>query len=81
MKLNLLNVDNELVLKTINGNSSNNIDLSYWVNDFKEALSRATSRSEKIALLTTIPVKWSTRKIAREFGASRRMVSNAKKIA
>lgn len=57
-----------------------NNECTQWINDFKLSMSRAMTRNEKIILLTTVPVKWSIRKISKEFNVSRRMVSLAKKL-
>ncbi|KYM96833.1 hypothetical protein ALC62_12496 [Cyphomyrmex costatus] len=43
-------------------------------------MSRASTQKKQIFILTTIPVEWSTRKIAKEFDVSRRAVSSAKKL-
>lgn len=64
---------------------SNNLNIfncvdNNWVSDFKVAISRASTREQKIVLLTTIPVQWSIRKIAKEFSVGRRIVSAARKL-
>ena len=58
----------------------NNYQLLKWVKDFKEAISRRPMRSEKIFLLTTLPVEWSVCKTAKVFGVSRRLATRAKKL-
>lgn len=50
---------------------------NFWITDLKNALIKAPTKREKTFLLTTLPVQWSIRKTAREFGVSRRMVSTA----
>lgn len=83
MHLNLSNQDNELFHKAISGSNLSNcsdFDVNCWISEFKDALSRAVSRKEKIHLLTTMPVKWSIRKTAREFNLSRHIVSIAQSL-
>lgn len=82
-KLNISDADSEILKKSGNSNNSSILrdkGCDDWINDFKIALSNASTRKEKIVLFTTLPVKWSTRKIAREFGVSRRLVVSAKNL-
>lgn len=79
-QLNFSDADNELLRKSIKSVNIVNSELNNWISEIKMALSRAMTRNEKIACLTTIPLKWSIRKTAKEFGVSRRMVSTAKKL-
>lgn len=81
-KLILTNDDNEILRKSIDNSSAilNETDDKSWIQDLKVAISSASTRGQKIVLLTTIPVKWSIRKTAKEFGVSRRMVSSARKL-
>lgn len=73
--------ENEILRKSITNNSSALSDIDHhWIDDFKLAMSRATSRKQKLLLLTTIPVKWPIRKISKEFGVSRHMVRSATKL-
>lgn len=49
-------------------------DEKRWLENFKVTLGRASSRQEKIVLLTTIPFKLLIRKAVRELGVSKRML-------
>ncbi|XP_039969200.1 uncharacterized protein LOC120781131 isoform X2 [Bactrocera tryoni] len=51
-----------------------------WINDLKLALLNKKSRSDKISLLTTVPLDWTIRRMRRELNISRRMASRAKKL-
>lgn len=48
--------------------------------ELKTALSLAHSRSDKIALLATIPLKWSVYRMSNEFNVARSMAAKAKKV-
>lgn len=78
--LNLSNEDCEILKKAIscsNLDALSDVQGLSWVTELKEALSCASTRNQKKVLLTTLPVNWSVRKTAKEFGVSRRMVSAA----
>jgi len=82
-QFNLSEVDSEMFRKTICGHASSLFSDPHrndWINDFKISFSRASTREQKIFLLTTIPVKWSIRKTAKEFGVSKRMIISSKKL-
>lgn len=51
-----------------------------WIADLKLAISNENTRSGKISLLTTVPLKWSVAEMKRKFNVSRRMASRAKKL-
>lgn len=50
------------------------------IKDLKKAITNEKSRKGKIHLLTTVPLQWSVRQMARELNVSRRMASKAKKL-
>lgn len=82
-KQNINLSDSDFLRKTLNNNNilnDNDVNNGPWIHDFKNAISRASTRAQKIVLLTTLPFKWSIRKTAKEFGVSRRMVSSARKL-
>lgn len=82
-QLDLSGADGKILQKSLSGEALKlfgGVDLNPWVNDFKAALANAATKAEKIVLLTTIPVNWSKRKIAKEFGVSRRMITQAKNL-
>lgn len=80
-KIHLCDADNEILRKSVTGNSCfSDIENNSWISGFKLAMSRTSTRKQKITLLTTIPVQWSMRKIAKEFNVSKRMVSLAVKL-
>lgn len=68
-----------LFLPVENSNGNNAVNES-WIEDLKTALFNENSRSGKISLLTTVPLEWSIRRMARELDVSRRMASRAKKL-
>lgn len=83
LKLNLSHEDGEILRKSIDGKNLSifsDVDCDSWISDLKDAMSRVSTREQKIVLLTSIPVKWSNRKMAKEFGVSRRMVAAARKL-
>ena len=49
------------------------------IDNFKEAFNENTRRSEKIEVLTTLPISWPIKMIRREFQVSRRMILCARK--
>ena len=55
-------------------------DAEEMVQQLKEKFRSATTRSERIKILTVLPKSWSKRKIAKEFGVSRYLVRRAKKL-
>lgn len=90
VKIKRLSSENECkkVIKaaiSILGNKNDSSDDSVnqtknQINHFKVAFDQKISRSDKIQVLTTLPLEWSTKMIRREFQVSRRMVRCAKKI-
>lgn len=81
--LNLSDTDHELIRKCFNSNnlnSFNDVNCNSWISDFKLVLSGASTRQQKIMILTTIPVEWSIRETSRTFILSRRIVSSAKML-
>ncbi|CAH0553075.1 unnamed protein product [Brassicogethes aeneus] len=50
------------------------------LNNCKAAFFQKTTKFEKIQVLTTLPLSWTTKMIRREFQVSRRMVRFAKKV-
>ena len=77
---NLIEITEKIQSKLRSEIPGNNDQLLKWVKDLKEAISRQPMRSEKIFLLTTLPVEWSVRKMAKVFGVSRRLATRAKKL-
>ena len=65
---NLMEVTEKIQSKLRSEITENNDQLLKWVKDLKGAISRQPMRSEKIFLLTTLPVEWSVRKTAKFFG-------------
>eukprot|EP00731_Ephydatia_muelleri_P034712 Em0073g9a len=55
-------------------------DAEEMVQQLKEKFRSATTRSERIKILTVLPKSWSKRKIAKEFGVSRYLARRAKKL-
>lgn len=60
----------------INHNNPNEVLLD----NFKSAFNQTKSRSEKIQVLTTLPLDWPIKMIRREFKVSKRTVKDAKNI-
>lgn len=69
----LLNIKNNSV-------NSSESETHQFIKNTKVALAAQTTRAEKIRVLTTLPNDWPMKKIRREFGVSRRMVTCAKKL-
>lgn len=68
-------------VRKFSGNDINNDNSSdVLLNNFKSAFDKKTSRSEKIQVLTTLPLDWSIKMIRREFKVSKRMVQAAKNM-
>lgn len=77
---NLIQMSDKIQLQLRNGIPANKDQNEKWVEELKEAISKKPSKSERVFLLTTIPVEWSVRKTAKVFGVSRRSASRAKKL-
>lgn len=78
----------ETLKNSTNDTNNNNLMNNSWTQDLKQAISKETSRKEKISLLTRIPFSilidgkrfWTIKRIRKEFNVSRRMVRQAIKL-
>lgn len=76
LKLNLSEIDQPIFQKSFIDDNSN-----AWLKEFKLSLSNASTRGQKIFLLTTIPIHdCSIRQAVKEFGVTRYMVVTARKL-
>ncbi|CAH1115696.1 unnamed protein product [Psylliodes chrysocephalus] len=68
-------------VKKLSGSENNNNNPNeVLMNNFKSAFNQTTSRSERIQVLSTLPLDWPIKLIRREFNISKRMVQAAKNI-
>lgn len=81
-KLSLSDSESLILQQSLSKDSLNILNATddSWIDDFKLAMAHASTREQKKVLLTTIPVQWSIRKISKEFGVGRRIVSSARKL-